>query len=166
MAASPIFLRTPLERRIAAPNPQGGWRLLLIVGAVFVLIGGLDLALAWFPIGLGNPEWEFGTISATLNGLPLPTIGMMLLLAALLAEGRARAARVGAGALGLLALLLVVLAFLYLTVVPIALGAAPNPYVAAGLRKAVVKGTALLVIYPLLYLSLAVVAWKQSARRP
>ena len=41
------------------------WPVLDWLGLAFLLMGLVDLALAWFPLGLGNPEWEFGTISAT-----------------------------------------------------------------------------------------------------
>ena len=56
------------------------WRLLYWIGFAFVVMGGTDITLAWYPAPFGNPEWEFGAISATLNGLALPTLGFYLLL--------------------------------------------------------------------------------------
>jgi len=39
------------------------------------------LALLWYPLQFGSADWEFGTISAYLNGMPLGTLGLALLAA-------------------------------------------------------------------------------------
>ena len=52
--------------------------LLLPVGLAFLVAGGADLVLTWFPAAFGTAEWEFGTITQTLNGLPVPTLGLAL----------------------------------------------------------------------------------------
>lgn len=132
-------------------DPDYAWSLLGYIGTAFILIGAIDIVLAWFPFVLGSAEWEFGTIGATLNGLPLPGLGLMLLLASGVALGRELRVRAVAVICVVLVLALVGLAFLYVTVIPVALSEVTNPVVRAGLMKSIVKAVALLVIYPALF---------------
>ena len=132
-------------------DPDYAWSLLGYIGIAFILIGALDIGLAWFPFVLGSAEWEFGTIGATLNGMPLPGLGLMLVLASGVALGRQLRIRVVAVVCVVLVLALLGLGFLYVTVIPVALGEVTNPVVRAGLMKSIVKALALLVIYPVLF---------------
>lgn len=143
------------------------WPVLDWVGLAFLLMGLVDLALAWFPLGFGNPEWEFGTISATLNGMPLLTIGVVLLHVSGTMLGRRWQMRAIAGTAITLALLLVAAAMLYLTVYPIALrqGGADNSLVLAGLQKAGFKAAALFVIYVVLFLRVGITGFRTSSAR-
>ncbi len=136
------------SRRI---DPDQAWSLLGYIGIAFILIGALDVGLAWFPFVLGSAEWEFGTIGATLNGLPLPGLGLMLVLASGVALGLPMRIRVVAATCALLVVALLGLGFLYVTVIPVALSEVTNPVVRAGLMKSIVKALALLVIYPALF---------------
>ena len=55
-----------------------------------MFVAGLgDFVIAWIPLRLGSPEWEFGTVASTLAGLPLATMG----LAGLLGSGRTETAK-------------------------------------------------------------------------
>ena len=137
-----------VPRRI---DPDYAWTLLGYIGIAFVIIGSLDIGLAWFPFALGSAEWEFGTIGASLNGLPLPGLGLMLILAGGVARESTIQIRIAAIASAALVVLLVVLGFLYVTVIPVALAEVQNAVVRAGLMKSIVKALALLVIYPLLF---------------
>ncbi len=136
------------SRRI---DPDQAWSLLGYIGIAFILIGALDVGLAWFPFVLGSAEWEFGTIGATLNGLPLPGLGLMLVLASGVALGLPMRIRVVAAICAVLVVALLGLGFLYVTVIPVALSEVTNPVVRAGLMKSIVKALALLVIYPALF---------------
>lgn len=134
-----------IEHSLAADQ---GWELLGWIGIAFALIGAVDLTLAVFPTRFGAAEWEFGTISAVLNGLPLPTLGLMFVLAAGIAQhSRWRVALVCVASI-LLVLALIGAAFLYVTIVPLALRDVTNPVVRLGLMKSVAKSGALLLIYP------------------
>jgi hypothetical protein len=128
------------------------WGVLGLIGAAFIVMGGTDIALAWYPSAFGNPEWEFGAISATLNGVALPTLGVYLLLAYGLAGNRT-APKLAAGILSAaLFAALIALAFVYLTVVPLALHAvAANALVSSGMKKAIVKAILLLFAYGSLF---------------
>ena len=136
------------SRRI---DPDQAWSLLGYIGIAFILVGALDVGLAWFPFVLGSAEWEFGTIGATLNGLPLPGLGLMLVLASGVALGLPVRIRVVAAICAVLVVALLGLGFLYVTVIPVALSEVTNPVVRAGLMKSIVKALALLVIYPALF---------------
>lgn len=116
-------------------------------GLTFLLVGGWDFALTWYPLSFGNREWEFGTVTASLNGLPVPTMGLALLLVgALLLERRWWAGLVGLAAFGLMVWVLVG-AVLWVTTVPLALRTAP-PEVLLGLKKSIVKSALQCVAYP------------------
>src|SRR6185437_6901598 len=78
----PITHQAPrLTPRSDAQPTLEAWRVVGWVGIAFVVMGFTDVALAWYPTAFGNPEWEFGAISATLNGFALPTLGLYLVLA-------------------------------------------------------------------------------------
>src|SRR6185312_14688849 len=123
-----------------------GWAQLGWLGVVLFIFGITDIALGWYPAAFGNAEWEFGVLAATLNGLALPTIGLYFILCHALQAGRRGSLR----ALGVLCLLLSVgllgLAFIYLTVVPMALASqSRNAIALLGLEKATVKAVVLLL---------------------
>lgn len=141
------------------------WGVLGFVGAAFIIMGGTDIALAWYPSAFGNPEWEFGAISATLNGVALPTLGLYLLLAYGLAANRA-AAKLAAGILAAALLVsLIGLAFVYLTVVPLALrSVAANALVSSGMKKAIVKAIVLLLAYGSLFVAAAHAGFRGRVR--
>jgi len=124
-------------------------------GLTFLLVGGVDFALTWYPLDFGNREWEFGTVTAGLNGLPVPTMGLVLLLVgALLVERRWWAGIVAVVSWGTLLWVLVGVV-LWATTIPIALQAVP-PEVALGLKKALVKSALQSLMYPVI---LAYLGW-------
>lgn len=155
MAAPKILVAGAVSERKSkvqgVTGSDAAWSLLSLVGAAFVIIGGVDLVLAWFPSALGSPEWEFGTIGASLNGFPLPALGIMLILGGGIARGSRWQVRSAAAVSAILVLLLLGFAFLYLTVIPVALGDVTNAAVRAGLMKSVVKALVLLALYPVLF---------------
>ena len=169
MSASPIPL--PAHNRVVkvhAPPSSGvataAWSVLRWAGVLFVVVAGMDLALAWYPFLLGQPEWEFGTITSTLAGMPVLIIGLTLVFAASIAERRPRWTRFIAALFVVLALLLLGLTAIYLTNVPIALQSVADPLVRLGLKKAMVKSIAEGVMYPLFLTFIAVKGWKQASR--
>ena len=133
------------------------WGLLGALGAAFVIMGCIDIALGVYPLGFGDPEWEFGVVSSILNGLAIPTMGVFLLVGSLIARGKLRVARLLSVLSIVAAVGLVVLGLLYLTVLPIALKAVQgNAVVALGMKKAMVKGLVFLVAYVTLFLLLGI----------
>jgi len=58
------------------------WLVLGWIGLVFLTVGGVDFALTWIPPNFGSPEWEFGTVTQSFNGLPILLLGLGLLTVA------------------------------------------------------------------------------------
>ncbi len=150
--------RGGLASGLAAPE----WRVLGIIGAVFLVVGGLDAVLAWVPADFGNAEWEFGTVSASLNGLPVPTLGLALILARSLALGDRTTARAVLAVYATMAILIVAAGLVYALDLALAFRAVTHPVAREGLKKAVVKTTTQLTVYPVAYLWLAIRYWKRT----
>jgi hypothetical protein len=139
------------------------WRVLGWLGTAYLIMSVIDLALGWYPLGFGTPEWEFGTISGTFQGLAIPTLALYLILCS--AVARERPGIVKAVSVGMLALaiFLAILFIIYLTSVPIALRAVEtNPIIHMGMKKAIVKSATLFLGYEVLYVLGALV----GLRRP
>jgi hypothetical protein len=142
-------LRRPLPIE-AAPARSGArasldaWSALATIGAAFFALGLIDIGLGWYPTAFGNLEWEFGTISGSLNALAIPMLGLYLMLAAAIARSDRRMARIVSTLMALLLATLVVLAVIYLTLVPVAIKAvAGNALVSLGIKKGVAKAATL-----------------------
>jgi hypothetical protein len=149
------------SRKGWAPSARSTWRLLAGLGALFVVVGGADLALTWLPLGFGNPEWEFGTVTSMMDGLPVPTLGLVALVAAGQLGGSRVTSRIGSVLLAVFALWVVAAAILYATTVPLALRAVTEPVIRSGLNKAVIKTALQSVVYPIGLIWLAVAAWRR-----
>jgi hypothetical protein len=139
----PITIETSVPRA-GGRSSSDAWRALSWIGVVFTALGLLDVALGWYPTAFGNPEWEFGTISGTLNALAIPMLGLYLVLASAIARSDRRAARAVSVTMAVLLVVVLGLGLLYLTVVPLAMtSVAGNVLVALGMKKAIVKAVAL-----------------------
>lgn len=130
-----------------------GW-----AGLTFLIVGGADLLLTFLPLQLGNREWEFGSYTSAMNGLPVPVLGLALMVWSAV-TGRRR------GLAGLAVVVSVVLlagivvgAVLWATGIPLALQSVPQQ-VADGLKKALIKSTVQSVAYPLLLVYMTRQAW-------
>ncbi len=145
-----------------SPGQIDAWRILGWLGLAYLVMSLIDLALGWYPVGFGSPEWEFGTISATMAGLAIPTLSLYLILGSALARDRTSVARAVGITMIVVAVSIAILCVIYLTSVPIALTAvAANPTVHLGLEKAVIKSLMLFVGYETLYVIGAVRALRR-----
>lgn len=101
MAVAEHMVRTPDNARTAASRPQfttqSGWRLAVLAGIVFAVVGWIDVVLLWVPMRIGAAQWEFATTSGTFDALPLGTIGILILSLRLIADG-GRGGRLATGA--------------------------------------------------------------------
>lgn len=133
-------------RRVEALH---GWAILGWIGLAFLIVGGADFALTWYPMDFGNREWEFGTVTQSFNGLPIVVLGLGLLLTSSVLTDRRWLALVAA--IGALGLLLWVLAgvVLWLTTVPMALSGTPVQ-VLTGMKKAIARTAVQSVTYPVI----------------
>jgi hypothetical protein len=134
------------------------WPILRWIGVAFIVVGGADFALVWFPLDLGSQEWLFATVTQSFNGLPILVLGLGLVIAAS-EQGEARGwGLVGvAVAVAMLVWVLVGIALWGMTV-PTALRTVPLQ-VAAGLQKAVVKTSIQSLVYSAILVYLVRRAW-------
>lgn len=142
-------------------SPVAGWRAVGWFGFLLAIVGLTDIALVWYPLGFGNPTWEFAVVDQSFANLPLLTMGLAALLASTLALPGRMATRVVASGILLLALGLWAAFALYLLNVPIVLGMAP-PEVAIGVKKAIVKTTVMALAFPGSYLVAAIAAVRST----
>lgn len=150
---------------LSPAQSRSQWSLLCAAGLAFLLVGGADLALTWYPAGFGQAEWEFGTVTATLNGMPVLLLGLALVVGWSAAAPRRWVARGLAVALGLFALAIIAMAMLYATTIPLALKAVPDPLVLIGIKRAILKTAVQAVVYPAALFWMAVFTWRQTGRR-
>jgi len=168
VAAPNVFVgkQAPAAKpRAGVPYDSAVAPLTLVGGLALVAASLVDIALAWYPVGIGNAEWEFGTITATLNGLPLLTIGAVLALHGAVAMRRRWFTRSFCVGLWLFVAFLLGCGFIYATDVPIALKNVTEPLARTGLIRAVAKAGFLLVVFIATYTVLSVQAWRSTANR-
>ncbi len=131
------------------------WSVLAWIGFILAAMGAVDVALTWYPVDFGNAEWEFGTVTQSLNGLPTVTMGLALWLVGALVLGRDRLAMVLAMVFVALGVVVAVAALLYATTVPLAVGSVQGA-MRTGLIKAIAKTTAQSILYPLVFVVVGV----------
>lgn len=141
--------------------PRAAWKAVGWFGLLLAIVGSGDVGLLWFPFRLGSPEWEFGTIAASMSGLPLPTIGLAAMLAAGLGLGSRWLIRTTSWSLVVLAILILGAYVLFMTNVPLALRGTP-PEVAIGVKREVIKTSLLGIGFPVAYILLAIGSLKHT----
>lgn len=156
--------KVPAEPVLVPDSGGGSWQLIAALGWLFVVVGGTDALLVWYPFRFGNPDWEFGSITASLNGLPLPVMGLAMVLAAALARRQYLLVRVVGVLLGILALVVLLMGVMYATNVPIGLRSVTEPVARQGLKKAIVKTVVQLLFYPAGLAWLVMISWKRTRR--
>lgn len=143
---------------------EPGWAVLGLFGWVLVAVGGIDLTLTLYPPER-SPEWEFATAVSLISGLPVPTMGLALIIASALKRRARRTARI-AGSIALVGSIAILLGLgVFGMTVPVALRFVQNPLVREGLRKAIVKTSSQGFVYVLGLGLLGIQAWRQSRHR-
>lgn len=135
------------------------------VGVAFLLVGLTDIALSWYPMRFGTPEWEFGTIGTTLNNMPLPTLGLLILAAWAVVTERKAPVKVFGVLMMVVGVVLVGLVVVYLLTLPPALtaiDAVENPSARVLAKKGIAKSLVQAVAFPAAYLLVGWRAWKAS----
>lgn len=137
-----VLLGASRDRSQRAPRiePQRGWRVLGLFGLLLAVIGLVDVLLYLYPPAFDSAEWEFGTMTAILSGLPLPSIGFGALAAWVLVQG-GRKTRVAVSlALFAMGILVAAAYLLFLLNVPLALSASEGPQ-GAVITRAIIRTT-------------------------
>ncbi len=149
--SQPILITQPGKpKHEAKPGPPVG-RLALVAGIFIIIVGWVDILVGWFPLGFGSPEWEFGTVSATVDGLPLSTLGLVATLLGASASGSRWGLWTASVWAAWVLVVLMVAAVFYALTVPVALGALGPAGLQATLGRAVVKTSTLLAVYMCFY---------------
>lgn len=134
---------------------RSAWMVLMVLGTALAIVGLTDVALLWFPARWASVDWEFGTVSAAIDGMPLATIGLGLAGTGAIARGRRSSLTVLAVVIGLMLLALVGLTLIFALDVPVVLRAV-DPQLRQTVRKAMVKTGSMALVYVALYLTLGV----------
>lgn len=139
-------------------DPGQSWAALGWIGLAFMLVGGMDFVLTWLPPDFGNREWEYGTVTASFNGLPILLLGLGLLITA--SERLDRRWWGTLGVVGALGLLLWVLAGFALWAMNISLALQTVPdNLLLGVQRALAKTMVQSVVYSVLLAYLVRKAW-------
>lgn len=149
----------------AGPQAHAAVRAVRGMARVFIAIGLVDLVLNVIPFAVGNPDWEFGVLGPTLDGLPLLTIGLVGAVAAGVWRGDGWPLRVHAIVLWSLVTGLLAMIGLYALALPIVWKAAASTGMQGPMMLAIAKTALLALCYPVLYGWLAVLAWRQARAR-
>lgn len=165
MTSSRILIKGDEKNRSALePAPATGWYLLGGIGLVFAVVALADLVLVWYPARFGDLEWEFGTVTSVLGGLPLFSMGLVLSFGAAVARGNLRLLRIWSVALGFIGVVLLAILLLYLRSIPAALETVTDPVLKVGLQKAILKTVLQGVLYPAAFLWIAKIGWHHARR--
>lgn len=134
---------------------------MIAFGLVLLGVGIVDLGLAWWPLRFGTPEWEFGTASRTFNSLALGSTGFMFLVMAAVVRDSVMGLRVLAGLALIGCIALAGTLVLYLSHVPVALGAVPAD-TQSTLVRAIFRSTTFALLYIVLFGWMSWFTWRHA----
>jgi len=161
----PILINDPPDKAESAHDFSLGWSLLWVMGWLFTVVGLLNTVLIWVPLRFGSPEYEFTSVAASLDGLPLALMGMTFALASSRASGRLKSATAVVVLLVVVTLLVLAGGVLYWLAVPLALNALKNqPLPRLGIEKSIVKVTVQVVLYSAAMLTFARMGSRKQPR--
>ena len=136
-----------------------GW-----LSLALALAGIGDWVLAWVPLHIGSPEWEFGTVVATFAGLPLITVGLAGLLGSAVARGVRWQIMATSVVLLVFALWILAASVIFLLDVPVALRAVQG-LARVGILKAIAKTALMGGLFFTTYLIIGVAALRFALRQ-
>ena len=137
------------EKAPPPPPPAFGaraWRTATALGVVLAAAGLTDIALAFYPPNLGSAPWRFTTLVSVMNGLPVLSLGLLVVLMAGLALGSRAVVQLATVANALLLIGLLVALAGIVTSIGGAMAEVPEA-VQVGIRKATIKGIAFGAIF-------------------
>ena len=163
--ASAATDKAPRVRYRFQDAPGTAANLFLAIGAVFGVVGLVDLGMLWTPARVGTAAWEFATISQTFTNLPVPTFGLLFVTLGLVLHPTRHPLwiRGAAAAFGIIALILVGMGLLFALSVPVVVGAA-SPEMTGALKRAILKNGTEIVAYPIAFGVLGMLLWRGVKR--
>lgn len=78
----PLLVQRAEALRSASTRTHVPWAVVFWVGVGMAIIGYGDIAFLWAPLQLNNPAWRVETIRATIDALPLGTLGLTAIMVA------------------------------------------------------------------------------------
>jgi hypothetical protein len=143
---------------VQGSEQMSAWSTLGWVGLVFLVVGGADFVLVWFPPNFGTREWEFATVTQSFNGLPILLLGVGLLVVGSEQAERPWWLHLAGGVAAVLLLWVLVALGFWASNVGLALETVP-PELRGGIEKAVAKTVIQAVAYPVLLVYLLRRVW-------
>ena len=166
MEGPAILINEPAgpKRPVPVQEFMLGWRLLFVLGWLFTVVGLLNTVLLWYPFRFGVPEYEFGSVAASLDGLPVTMMGLTLALAGSRARGKDGAALLATVLLWAVAVLVIAGGVLYWLNVPLALQQVTEPVIRTGIKKSMAKVTVQALVYPAAMIALAILGSRSRSK--
>ncbi len=142
------------------PDEQTAWAMGFLCGLTVAAVGALDSALLFYPPQWASLDWEFGTISGLIEGMPLMTLGLGAMAVSATANGWRKWRRVLSIVALLITLLLVTMMVIYALDLPAAFRAL-QPAMIGPVKKAVLKTVLMGLMYVVFYATLGVWTWRR-----
>jgi hypothetical protein len=166
MEGPSILINEPAgpKRPVPVQDVMLGWKLLWVLGWLFTVVGLLNTVLLWVPFRFGSPEYEFGSVAASLDGLPVTMMGLTLALAGSRARGLPGASLLATVLLWVVAVLVIAGGVLYWLNVPLALQQVTEPVIRTGIKKSMAKVTVQALVYPAAMIALAILGSRSRSK--
>jgi len=130
-------------------DPALGFTALGWVGFGFLMVGGMDFLLAWYPPAFQSPEWQFAVPTQSFSALPVPTLGLGVLLLGAAQAGRRWWAFLAGGISILMGLVVLMGVVLWAKNIPTAISQVPDQ-VATGMYRSIARTAVQALVYPAL----------------
>jgi hypothetical protein len=134
--------------------------MMFLLGLGLTVIGSVDVGLLFVPARWASLDWEFGTVSAFIDGLPLMTMGFGAMVVASTGRGWWKWRVALAAAALLMTVVVLAMVVIFVLDVPAALRAV-SPVMRSTLTKAVLKTGIMGLVYVGIYATLGVWTWRR-----
>jgi hypothetical protein len=138
-----------------------GWGLVGWAGMLVVVTGGIDLLTQFFPVQLSDGKWRFAVATGLASGLLVPSLGLALVLASMVAFRRHHATRAISLVFGALAALVAASGYYVLSVSPAVLDATPAAGLAA-MQQIITGATVSAIVHTVAFALMASAGWKYT----
>ena len=157
---APKAVDTQKQKARFQPDLPLAWVFVLVVGGGLALVGVIDVGLLFTHARWASLDWEFGTVSAMIDGMPLITIGCGAMAAATVARGWHVGRKLLAPVFVLITLGVLASLVVFLLDVPPALKAM-DPLMRPLVMKVILKTGTMGATYVVVYSLLAALTWRR-----
>jgi len=146
--------------RGGSADEYAAWKMGFLSGLAIAAVGTLDSALLLYPPNFASLDWEFGTISALIESMPLATLGFGAMAVAATAAGFRKWSWLVAITGLLVSLFVLAMLVIYTLDLPAAFRAL-QPAMKSPVRLTVFKTMLMGGTYVVLYATLGVWTWRR-----